>query len=289
MKSTLDEFYDADFYAQHVGGMSTSSQAVLGHLYQLYQPKSVVDFGCGRGAWLATAGALGSSKLKGFDGSWIGKDSLLSQEIDFTPINLAQSIPKVDQKYDLCISLEVAEHIPEVHAKSFVDALCAASDTVLFSAAIKEQGGTNHINEQRQSYWIELFKQNGYVCFDAVRPHIWENNKVEWWYKQNTFLFCHSHSEAIDTDVLKQAERKIVDIVHPETFEERVRLFERQIQNPTLSFCLTSIKRYVTNKLLKKSRSAIKVYAVLQCSLLDARTDINDLFQQVITPLQLII
>lgn len=148
MKPTSDALYDADFYSRYLDGMTNSAKNVLSLLYKYYEPKYVVDVGCGRGAWLAAAESFGSSKLKGFDGNWINRDKLLSKNIDFVAVNLDVAMPEIKGKYDLCISLEVAEHISERNSKSFVDVLCGASDIVLFSAAIKYQGGTNHINEQ---------------------------------------------------------------------------------------------------------------------------------------------
>jgi len=41
-------------------------------------------------------------------------------------------------------------------------------DNVLFSAAIPNQGGTGHINEQWQEYWAEKFYANGFgaeLCY----------------------------------------------------------------------------------------------------------------------------
>src|SRR5208283_920409 len=141
-KCTLSASYGTDYYSRNLDGMNNSAKNVLSLLYKYYKPKSVVDVGCGRGAWLAAANSLGSNKLKGFDGSWVKKEDLLSKNINFTVVNFDVEMPKIDEKYDLCISVEVAEHISERYAKSFVDVLCRASDIVLFSAAIKYQAGT---------------------------------------------------------------------------------------------------------------------------------------------------
>jgi len=116
----------------------------------------------------------------------------LNDNIDFSPVNLSGTLPKPHEKYDLCISLEVAENLPEDNAESFVDLLCQAPDTILFGAAIKYQGGAGHINEQWQTYWIKLFQSKGYECIDCVRGAVWSDVSVEWWYKQNTFLLAMS-------------------------------------------------------------------------------------------------
>src|SRR5438034_7185725 len=50
-------------------------------------------------------------------------------------------------------------------------------------------GGTHHINEQWPSYWIAFFQENGFQALDCIRPSIWNNEKVAWWYAQNMFAF----------------------------------------------------------------------------------------------------
>lgn len=245
----LSNLYDANFYMRNIEGMTNSAHEVLALLYKCYRPQSVIDIGCGRGAWLAVAESLGSTKLKGLDGSWVKKEELLSKNINFTTVNFNESIPEIEEKYDLCISLEVAEHIIEEKAKQFVDILCKVSDVVLFSAAIKYQGGTNHINEQWQSYWVNLFKYNGYKCVDLFRPLLWMNESVEWWYRQNVFLFFNNKAPSITFDELKTKQEPMIDIVHPVFYEKKIEKLRHRIKYPTLRFCLDCIKRFVINKI----------------------------------------
>lgn len=237
--------YTPQFYQAMAEGVLHSSKVILGLLYDLYRPASVVDIGCGQGAWLAAAESLGSRKLKGYDGSWVDKDALVSKNIDFTAVELAKDALELKEKYDLCISVEVAEHLPEARANDFVRLLCSASEVVVFSAAIRYQGGTDHINEQRQSYWIKLFEANGYDCFDIFRPAIWENKEVKLWYRQNLFLFIDRASAAAKLGDLKRTAAPIPNVVHYEYYESA----REQIENPTLRFGLGCLKRYFLNKL----------------------------------------
>ena len=69
-------------------------------------------------------------------------------------------------------------------------ALVEAAPVVLFSAAIPHQGGVSHVNEQWQSYWWELFGAHGYVAVDCIRPRIFSDPRVEWWYRQNIVVYC---------------------------------------------------------------------------------------------------
>jgi len=252
MKPTLSDFYGANFYSRRLEGTANSAKNILSLLYKYYEPKSVVDVGCGRGEWLDVAGSFGSNRLKGFDGSWVKKEDILNKNIDFSVVNFDVAMPEIEEKYDLCISVEVAEHISERNAKSFVDVLCRASDVILFSAAIKDQGGLNHINEQWQSYWADFFKSNGYECFDVLRAPLWTNEFVKWWYRQNIFIFQRKNSNKINSELLRAAERPILDIVHPGNYEGKIKAnLEKMnaIQYPTLRFCLGCAKRYIAIKI----------------------------------------
>ncbi len=110
------------------------------------------------------------------------------KEEEFIPKDLTKPL-KLKEKFDLAISLEVAEHLPEKSAEIFIDSLTGLSDIILFSAAIPYQRGTNHINEQFPEYWIDKFKKRNYLVIDCIRKKIWNNPKVYFFYSQNILLF----------------------------------------------------------------------------------------------------
>lgn len=95
---------------------------------------------------------------------------------------------QLTKKYDVAVSIEVAEHLSPDSADTFVKSICNAADVILFSAAFVGQGGYKHINEQYPSYWKEKFAQNDYTMYDVIRPAIWYNSNVENWHKNNVFL-----------------------------------------------------------------------------------------------------
>src|SRR5690606_35475831 len=128
-------------------------------------------------------------------------------------------------RFDLSISLEVAEHLPESRADVFVDNLTRLSDAVLFSAAIPGQGGTGHVNEQWPTYWIERFAARGFRLADVVRPAIWEDDRMPYWYRQNTLLFVKESRLADAPAALREAVERgpVVPLraVHPILLEEK--------------------------------------------------------------------
>ena len=85
--------------------------------------------------------------------------------------------------------MEVAEHLPPVAADDFVGLRVAAAPLVAFSAAGPGQGGNGHVNEQWPRFWAERFAAHGHEVVDCLREPLWEDERVEWWYRQNLLLF----------------------------------------------------------------------------------------------------
>lgn len=165
-----------------------AAEEIVPYIIELFQPKSVVDIGCGIGNWLNIFKKYGIQSIIGIDGSFVDKRLLKISKNSFIEKDLEQSFV-LEDKFDLAISLEVAEHISFEKADVFMESICNLSDLIVFSAAIPNQGGQNHINEQPPLYWIQKFESRGYKMFDIIRPLFWDNEKVDWWYKQNMLVF----------------------------------------------------------------------------------------------------
>jgi hypothetical protein len=242
MSNANNQLYSDSYYDAQVSGSVRRARAVLEILFSVYRPGSVIDVGCGRGSWLFAATEMGVSRVIGVDGPWTNRDELLTRAIDFRAVDIAAG-GVINESADLCMSMEVAEHLPAEHAVSFVKTLCQASDIVLFSAAIPNQGGTNHINERSQSYWAGLFAAEGFEPFDIFRSRLWARTDVEVWYRQNTFLYVSSKVTGIDRNLLTSMVSAIPDCIHPELFEGRMAAMraiaeskKARIESPTLRF-----------------------------------------------------
>ena len=201
----------------------TSAVEIVPHVVQLVSPSSVVDVGCGVGGWLAAFRDQGVKDFLGIDGKWVHLDDLLIAKDNFRRHDLSTPF-NVERRFDLAISLEVAEHIPPASAPAFIDSLTRLSDVVLFSAAIPFQGGTNHFNEQWPPYWIEKFGALGFELFDVLRPRFWDHPTIRWWYAQNMLLFVRGSS--VKRYPLLEAERTTGDfrgfpLVHPRRWEKQ--------------------------------------------------------------------
>lgn len=182
------EPYDEAFFAAQREGSARSAAVVVPFVVELVGPRSVVDVGCGTGAWLEAFGRHGVEDLLGIDGESIPRAVLAIPPERFMAHDVARPIA-LDRTFDLVVSLEVAEHLPSAAAADFVESLTRLGPVVLFSAAIPGQLGEHHVNEQWQDYWAELFEGRGYVPVDCLRRRIWSDPEVQWWYAQNMLLY----------------------------------------------------------------------------------------------------
>ena len=182
--------YSGEFYRHIRSGSHRSAEEIVPLVMTLLQPRSVIDVGCGLGAWLRVFEQYGVEDVFGVDGSYVDTKTLEIPVERFAALDLAKPF-RLDRQFDLVMSLEVAEHIPGACAEIFIESLTRLGPVVLFSAAIPFQGGTHHVNEQWPDYWVRYFAQKDYVPVDCFRRKIWQNEHVEWWYIQNMLLFVN--------------------------------------------------------------------------------------------------
>ncbi|WP_256360400.1 class I SAM-dependent methyltransferase [Methylomonas koyamae] len=176
--------YNDRFYDNQSTGSLKSAKAIVPIINEILSPQSVVDLGCGIGTWLSAFIEMGIDDILGIDGPYVEKNKLLINEANFLAADLEKPI-LLDRKFDLAISLEVAEHIPDIAANTFVSSLTSLSDVIIFSAALPYQGGENHINEQWPEYWSDKFVAAGYTPIDYLRLKLWNDSDIEFWYRQN--------------------------------------------------------------------------------------------------------
>lgn len=221
-----DKFYDENFYKNQIAGSYRSAKIYVAFLTSIFKFRSVVDVGCGRGTWLKAFKDNGAEYLVGFDGSWNNQINMIDQSIKFIAIDLNKTIEKPEFEFELAMSLEVAEHLEEQSARTFVKSLTTLSNVVMFGAAFTKQGGTNHINEQPHTYWAKIFNDYNYVPYDIFRPVFWGNSDIELWYQQNTFLYVKRGAELnlILNEAGFQPMKNIafMDCVHPDLYKHKI-------------------------------------------------------------------
>src|SRR5262249_24512785 len=154
---------------------SRSANALVPRVLDVHPARSVIDVGCGIGSWVKAFADRGVDAV-GIDGDHVPREQLvvgggrfIARDLNsaFDPAGLCRDFGRAE-RFDLAISLEVAEHLAPQRSDALVGELCGLADVVLFAAAIPFQGGAGHVNERWQSWWARKFSENGYDPFDVL-------------------------------------------------------------------------------------------------------------------------
>ena len=178
--------YDTNYFNYINAGSTRSAELTLPVILRHFNVRSVADFGCGQGAWLAVWQKLGVVDIMGVDGPYIGAP--LIPESHITRTDLTASID-LGRRFDLVQSLEVAEHLPDRAATRFVQTLVSHGDLIFFSAAPPGQGGEYHVNERPYEFWRSIFREQGFALLDILRPQIQGLKAIEPWYRFNALIY----------------------------------------------------------------------------------------------------
>jgi SAM-dependent methyltransferase len=219
----LKASYGKTWYDNQQAGSERSAMQILPFVFDLLEPKSVCDFGCGVGTWLSVAKRLGASDILGIDGPHVQSDQLRVDPGEFLAHDLETRLT-IPRRFDLAISLEVMEHFEDRFADAVLDSLTEAAPFILFSAAVPGQGGDHHVNERWPSYWLRKFEMRDYRAFDCIRPTFWRDPQVKWWYAQNTFLLASaawSHRLASVAHTHVHSRSPMLNVVHPVKIKQR--------------------------------------------------------------------
>lgn len=188
--STVHPIYQRNNSGNHNNGEVISRKAFL--FRKELEGKSILEVGCGQGAFLKTIlKSFPSKKLMGLDVS-IPKREILAQypQIDFVAADITEF--KIEEKFDVVYSNHVLEHMatPDLHTHlaSIRDALVSSGTLIInmpnrlfgpsdvtrimdFSYTNKMEARGSHFNESTYSDLITLLKSYGFENFKTVFPH----------------------------------------------------------------------------------------------------------------------
>ena len=135
------------------------------------------------------------------------------------------------RRFELAISIEVAEHLSARAAEPFVHNLTRHAPAVLFSAAIPFQGGHRHVNEQFLSYWEALFAKHKFQLLDIIRGQVWEDKELLWWLRQNVVLFAHKELVDSNENLRLVAGQRVTpsSVVHPDVYVSRIKNLQTEL------------------------------------------------------------
>ena len=247
-----EDAYTGRYYREWQPTVECSASVVVPAVVDLVRPRSVIDVGCGGGAWAAEFVRNGVPDVLGVDGDYVDPSVLALPAGCFLACDLTSSfVDRIGRRFDLVVCLEVAEHLSTEHAERFAASLTELGDTILFSAAIPGQGGTNHVNEQWPSWWSRLFAAAGFEVVDVLRARFWNDERVAVWYRQNVFVYTRR------PEVLARASAGStlpVDAVHPELWTRVCRKRRQRSHQMTAGEILREIPGVIGRSLVHHLR-----------------------------------
>ncbi|WP_375472521.1 class I SAM-dependent methyltransferase [uncultured Nostoc sp.] len=189
-ESTL--LYDKSFFNSKY--FQTDYKTIATTIFNLYQPKTVADFGCGPGHLSRELAKLGV-KVTAIDG--FSQPDFSNLNVEFHLVNLNDSIAITNiftnRTFDMAICLEVAEHLNPSVSSELVTWLTKVAPVVVFSAAVLGQGGVGHINLQPRDFWHGQFTQHSFLCADRIREQLRLVPSIAPWYLYNILDYVHTH------------------------------------------------------------------------------------------------
>lgn len=131
-----------------------TADRILPLVLSYFQPRSVIELGCGAGHWIDAARRLGVPKALGVTARDIA----------------GWSVP--DERFDLCLCIEVAHLLPPDEQDALIAAAARASDVVVFSSLLPAHAA--YPGSRPLAWWVEKFWRHGYVFEDGLRAAIAE-------------------------------------------------------------------------------------------------------------------
>jgi SAM-dependent methyltransferase len=196
-----DSVYSDAYYEKYVDGPARrAAPAIVDSVVAEFGPKTVLDVGCGSGAVLAEFARRGVGAC-GLERAEAGLARCRQLGLEVEAFDLERQTSSL-RRADVVLSTEVAEHLPEKYADRFVDLLCASAPVVVMTAATPGQGGTGHVNEQPNEYWIEKLQRRSFELRAATTRawrEQWRACGVASWYANNVMVFVRTEAGASPT------------------------------------------------------------------------------------------
>lgn len=130
-------------------------------LVEKHLPQSVLDIGCGSGAYLHLLKSAGVPDILGIDG--MPRNATVLDAHEYTLADL-QNPFDCGKKFDLVMCIEVVEHLEPNSTPLIIDTIAKhARDMILFSMADLGQPGNGHINCQSMDDVLNLWADRGWT------------------------------------------------------------------------------------------------------------------------------
>jgi SAM-dependent methyltransferase len=169
-----DELYDRYYFERVVDPMMVPSAEAIARSIQLeLQPRSVIDVGCGTGALMDAFERLGIGCF-GFDRAPAALEACRGRDLTVRRLDI-EADPFPDERADVVVSTEVAEHLAESVADRFVELVTTLAPVAVVTAALPGMRGKGHVNTQQNEYWIAKFEERGFPFDRDLSMRLREN------------------------------------------------------------------------------------------------------------------
>lgn len=156
---------------------------------------SIIDVGCATGG-LARELSIRGYQVEGIEGSSHAKKYFQHNLIHVHDLRELISDFSLYKKFDLVLSIEVAEHIEEEYSDNYIKNLdYLTNNLILITAAMPGQQGHYHVNCQLPDYWIKKFQKYNFTFLSELTLRFatyfepWKKKKGLSFFCENTLIF----------------------------------------------------------------------------------------------------
>jgi hypothetical protein len=222
----IEELFHNEVFHSLISDTSLkSARIIIPLVLKILKPNSIVDIGCGVGAWLSIFKEHGIEDLLGIDGHYVNQNTLMIPKEQFSGCDLKKAKININKRFDLALCLEVAQYLPRENSELFITSLTELAPVVIFSSATPFQGGPLQINERWPHEWAAFFQKRGYKPIDCIRKKIWNNKDVALWYAQNMIMYAREDYIHKISELQKEYERSFqepLSMVHPDLWDSKM-------------------------------------------------------------------
>jgi len=225
MNINYGKFYDENYYKTSFGEVSYLEsdkwmpffENIADNIVKSFHPSTVLDVGCAMGYLVA---ALRDRGVEAY-GIDVSEFAISRVREDIKPYcrvwSALDPLPAdMPQKYDLLVTIEVAEHLFEEDSAKFIEYICSYSDHIIFSSTSEDITEKTHFNVQQPEYWAKKFARHSFFK-DLFTPMAYISKQAALYVKRFD----------------------ISDVIH--NYEMRLRLeqsrFEKQLKHYDTFYC----------------------------------------------------